>query len=39
MIIEDLLHTDLSQKEIAKKYNCARTTVTAINLGQNNHRP
>lgn len=37
MIIEDLLYTNLSQKEIAEKYNCARSTVTAINLGKNNH--
>ena len=33
----DLLFTDLSQKEIAKKYGVGRTTVTAINCGQN-HR-
>ena len=32
-IIYDLLNTDLSQKKIAEKYNCARTTVTAINQG------
>lgn len=34
-IFQDLLNTKLSQKEIAKKYNVARTTVTAINRGQN----
>lgn len=36
-IIEDLQNTTLTQKEIAKKYNVGRTTVTAINNGQN-HR-
>ena len=35
MIINDLLNTDLTQKEIALKYNVSRTTVTAINNGQN----
>jgi len=35
LIIDDLLNTTLTQKEIAKKYGCARTTVTAINNGQN----
>lgn len=34
-IKNDLLNTKLSQKEIAKKYNVCRSTVTAINLGQN----
>lgn len=34
-IIYDLLNTNLTQKEIAKKYGCARTTVTAINQGIN----
>ena len=34
-IIEDLLHTNLTQKEIAKKYGVGRSTVTAINRGQN----
>ena len=34
-IIEDLLHTDMSQKEIANKHGVSRTTVTAINRGQN----
>lgn len=34
-IINDLKNTTLTQKEIAKKYNVSRTTVTAINNGQN----
>lgn len=34
-IIEDLLHTTLTQKEIASKYGVSRTTVTALNRGQN----
>lgn len=34
-IIDDLLHTNLTQKEIASKYGVSRTTVTAINRGQN----
>lgn len=38
MIIEDLLNTSLTQKQIAEKYGCARTTVTAINNGNNNRR-
>ncbi len=38
MIIEDLLNTNLTQKAIADKYGCARSTVTAINNGQNNKR-
>ena len=38
MIIDDLLNSNLSQYAIAKKYECARSTVTAINLGQNNKR-
>ena len=38
MIIYDLLNTKLTQKQIAEKYGCARSTVTAINNGQNNHR-
>ena len=38
MIIEDLLNTKLTQKQIAEKYNCARSTVTAINNGQNNRK-
>lgn len=37
-IIFDLLHTELSQKEIAEKYGVGRTTVTAINRGQNHKR-
>lgn len=35
MIIDDLLNTNLTQKEIALKYNVGRTTITAINNGQN----
>ena len=38
MIIEDLLNTKLTQKQIAEKYGCARSTVTAINIGQNNRK-
>lgn len=34
-IIYDLQNTTLTQKEIAKKYSVSRTTVTAINNGQN----
>lgn len=34
-IIYDLQNTNLTQKEIAKKYSVGRTTVTAINNGQN----
>lgn len=34
-IINDLLYTNLTQKKIAEKYGCARTTVTAINRGVN----
>ena len=34
-IINDLLYTNLTQKKIAEKYGCARTTVTAINQGVN----
>ena len=37
-IIHDLLYTDLTQKKIAEKYGCARTTVTAINSGRNNRQ-
>lgn len=33
LVIYDLLNTSLTQKEIAKKYNIARTCVTAINNG------
>lgn len=32
-IIYDLINTNLTQKKIAEKYGCARTTVTAINQG------
>lgn len=38
LIIQDLLNSDLTQKEIAQKYNVGRTTVTAINRGQNHKR-
>lgn len=38
-ITQDLLTTKLTQKEIAKKYGCARTTVTAINQGVNFPQP
>lgn len=34
-IKNDLLNTKLTQKEIAKKYGVGRTTITAINNGQN----
>lgn len=34
-IIQDLLYTSLTQKEIAIKYSVSRTTITAINRGQN----
>lgn len=37
-IIADLKQGDLSQKELAKKYRCARTAITAINQGVNFHR-
>lgn len=33
----DLLYTNLTQKEIGKKYGVGRTTVTAINRGQNHY--
>jgi group I intron endonuclease len=33
LIIADLVSGDLTQKEIAKKYNCSRTSITAINCG------
>lgn len=35
-IIDDLQNTNLTQKEIAEKYGVGRSTVTAINRGQNN---
>lgn len=35
LIKYDLLNTKLTQKEIAKKYGVGRTTITAINNGQN----
>lgn len=34
-IVYDLLNSSLTQKDIAKKYNVSRTTITAINNGQN----
>lgn len=37
-IIKDLQDGILHQKEIAKKYGCARTTITAINQGVHFHR-
>ena len=37
-IINDLLYTNMTQKEIAKKYGVGRTTITAINRGQNHKR-
>ena len=38
-IINDLLNTKMTQKEIANKYGVSRSTVTMINIGQNNHQP
>lgn len=38
LIIYDLLNTTLTQKAIAEKYGCARSTVTAINSGKNNKK-
>lgn len=35
----DLLNTNLTQKEISKKYGVGRTTITAINQGQNFYNP
>ncbi len=37
-IIYDLMYTNLTQKEIGKKYGVGRTTITAINRGQNHRR-
>lgn len=37
-IIYDLQNTNLTQKEIAEKYKVGRTTITAINNGQNYHK-
>lgn len=37
-IIYDLLNSNLTQREIADKYNVSRTTITAINRGQNFHQ-
>ena len=36
--MNDLLNTTWTQKAIAEKYGCARSTVTAINNGQNNKK-
>lgn len=38
-IISDLLNTTMTQRAIAEKYGVGRTTVTAINNGQNNRQP
>lgn len=38
-IIDDLLFTNLTQKEIGKKYGLGRTAITAINTGQNYKQP
>ena len=38
-IINDLLNTKMTQKEIAQKYGVSRTTVTALNRGQNFKQP
>lgn len=35
-IIDDLKNTNLTQKAIAEKYGISRSTVTAINIGDNN---
>ena len=35
LIINDLLNTTLTQNQIASKYGVGRTTITAINNGQN----
>ena len=37
-IVYDLMNSDLTQKQIAAKYNVSRTTITAINNGQNFHK-
>lgn len=38
-IIEDLQNSSLTQKAIAEKYGIARSTVTMINIGENNPQP
>lgn len=38
LIIDDLLNTTLTQKEIAKKYGVSRSCVTMINIGENNRQ-
>lgn len=37
-IVYDLMNSNLTQKEIATKYKVSRTTITAINNGQNFHQ-
>lgn len=39
LIIDDLLNTKLTQKEISKKYGVSRSCVTMINNGVNNKQP
>lgn len=39
LIIDDLLNTNLTQKEIAKKHGVARSCVTMINIGKNHRQP
>lgn len=34
-IINDLLNSEMTQKQIAEKYNMGRSAITAINIGQN----
>ena len=38
-IIDDLINTNLTQKEIAKKHGVARSCVTMINTGKNHRQP
>lgn len=38
LIINDLQNTELTQKEIGEKYGLGRSTITAINRGQNYHQ-
>ena len=37
-IIDDLMNTTMTQKEIGQKYGLGRTAITAINVGKNAHR-
>lgn len=39
LIIDDLLNTKLTQKEISKKYGVSRSCITMINIGENNKQP